>query len=79
MDAEGLDLSYASVPCCGGQLSGLFGDLDRNETKDLRWVLDYWQRTKRRSKPGRFEEFASLYYGRLLSYFLAVIADQLKA
>lgn len=50
--------------------SGLFGDLDRNETKDLRWVLDYW-----RSKPGRFEEFASLYYG----YFLAVIADQLKA
>ena len=22
--------------------SGLFGDLDRNETKDVRWVLDYW-------------------------------------
>eukprot|EP00439_Symbiodinium_sp_Y106_P051650 s153_g6.t2 len=51
--------------------SGLFGDLDRNETKDLRWVLDYW----RSKEPGRFEEFASLYYG----YFLAVIADQLKA
>ncbi|CAE7285488.1 unnamed protein product [Symbiodinium sp. CCMP2456] len=50
--------------------SGLFGDLDRNETKDLRWVLDYW----RSKEPGRFEEFASLYYG----YFLAVIADQLK-
>ena len=45
--------SHASFSACfaGGGFwhfrSGLFGDLDRNETKDLRWVLDYWQRTQR--------------------------------
>ncbi|CAE8713422.1 unnamed protein product [Polarella glacialis] len=50
---------------------GLFGLIDRAETADLNWPLNYW-----RSKGDKaFVEFSSLYFG----YFFAVLADQLKA
>eukprot|EP00913_Durusdinium_trenchii_P012665 g11893.t1 len=50
---------------------GLLGQMDRAETKDIRWAFDYWQSKSK----AEFQEYAGLYYG----YLLAIIADILKA
>ena len=52
---------------------GLLGQMDRNETKDVRWAFDYWRLAvkflserlvlRRAQGAESFREFASLQYG----------------